>query len=498
MARLRVDVVGGAGDEGVAFRGYLHSSDGEFQWPLGTHVRYSRNEETHFLAEDFAEWELAAGTYCLRVERGTEFVPFLDEVRVGDGETIVRRVKVERWVDMAGMGWYSGDLHVHRAPEDLRLAVLAESVNVGTNITMHNSHIVDVESDSARVELGESCVVSTMDAEIERLRDGPGAIVLLGLHRRIDAGVIETLYPTDAHFAGLAKRQGGHVDAEKPLWKGTPVNAALGIVDSMGVVPNHFHRNKVWRETATFGALEQDVEFSGDEGFAHWILSLYYRYLNCGLRVPASGGSATGIMPSPLGYCRTYVLLERAFDYDDWFTALRNGKSFATNGPMLFLKVDGAEPGALLRFALEDAVTLDVEAVAQSGSALDYVELVQDGVVIGRVEASLDVRQLEARLAVEFRRSGWIAARCFERVDGNVRYAQTSPVYVFMGTDQIASRTDAAYFLDVVDRQIEQAAGAGAFETADQAEEVLGVLEAARSFYEQVIRLAEERLDSSS
>jgi hypothetical protein len=295
-------------------------------------------------------------------------------------------------------------------------------------------------------------------------------------------------------YIDLARAQGAHVDGEKPFWRGTPVNAAHGGLDSMGVVPNHFHRQKVMRESARWGALPQETQFLGDEGFAHWILDLYYRYLNCGIRLPASGGTASGIMPSPLGYCRTYVRLDEPFSYAGWFAALRAGRSFATNGPMLLLDADGHCPGALLRYAMGEPQVLRGRVLASSSGPLAYVELIRDGVAVRRVEAD-GATEAVMEFDETFDRSGWMAARCFERVEGNVRYAQTSPIYVFMGADQIASQEAAGYFLQIVEEQIAQASTGRHLPDTTRRDNVMTCLNGAREYYRMVVGLAETRDD---
>ena len=52
-------------------------------------------------------------------------------------------------------------------------------------------------------------------------------------------------------------------------------------------------------------------------------------------------------MPSPIGYERVYAYLgDRPFNHDNWWDAFRAGRTVATNGPLLFMTVDGKLPGA--------------------------------------------------------------------------------------------------------------------------------------------------------
>lgn len=496
MPVLTVTVTDDNRDALTPCRVYLTDASGAVVAPSTDHVAFSVGEESHFLCDGSFSVALGAGAYDLRVERGPEYTPVVEVVQMGATDDVSLELCLDQWIDMNGAGWYSGDLHVHRKPEDMRLGVLAEGLNVGTNIAYHNTATPDDRPSAGVIQVAEDCAYTTADAEVERLHDGPGAIVLLGMREPLAADDLDTLHPTDMAYIDAARAQGAHVDGEKPFWRGTPVNAAHGGLDSMGVVPNHFHRQKVMRESARWGAIPPETQFLGDEGFAHWILSLYYRYLNCGIRLPASGGTASGIMPSPLGYCRTYALVDGEFSYEAWFGALRAGRSFATNGPMLFLDAAGYGPGELLRYGMGEPQTLRGRVTASSRDDLAYVELVRDGEVVRRVDAEIGTTEAVLEFEETFTDSGWMAARCFERVAGNVRYAQTSPIYVFMGTDQIASGTDAEYFLGIVDDQITQASAGNLVTDDEQRDAVLANLEGARDYYRMIKELAAERAES--
>jgi hypothetical protein len=43
------------------------------------------------------------------------------------------------------------------------------------------------------------------------------------------------------------------------------------------------------------------------QGNGHWTQEIYYHILNCGLRLLPSAGSASGVLPNPVGYDRVYV-----------------------------------------------------------------------------------------------------------------------------------------------------------------------------------------------
>ena len=70
------------------------------------------------------------------------------------------------------------------------------------------------------------------------------------------------------------------------------------------------------------------------------------RLLNIGLRVPLAGGSGKDNNGMVLGSMRTYARLSgQEFTYKNWIEAIRAGRTFVTNGPLLSFTVDGQEPG---------------------------------------------------------------------------------------------------------------------------------------------------------
>ena len=75
-------------------------------------------------------------------------------------------------------------------------------------------------------------------------------------------------------------------------------------------------------------------------GNGYWTQEIYYHILNCGLRIPPSAGSASGVLPNPVGYNRVYVHLDGPFAYEKWWEGLRAGRSFVTNGPLLRVHVE--------------------------------------------------------------------------------------------------------------------------------------------------------------
>jgi hypothetical protein len=103
------------------------------------------------------------------------------------------------------------------------------------------------------------------------------------------------LYPPSDRFCEAAHAQGGYVDAEKIVWRDVAALVALGHIDFAGIVHNHFNRHDVEFETDSWGMIPKDrPELNTVSGMPLWSMEVYYRFLNCGFRLPVSAGSASG------------------------------------------------------------------------------------------------------------------------------------------------------------------------------------------------------------
>ena len=94
-----------------------------------------------------------------------------------------------------------------------------------------------------------------------------------------------------------------------------------------------------------------DVLSNSDEAAS---MQMWYRLLNCGFRVPISAGtdSFTNVADHYIaGGGRVYVQAGPRFDYPVWLDAFRKGRSFASNGPMVWLTVNGFAPGDEVRLS---------------------------------------------------------------------------------------------------------------------------------------------------
>ena len=131
----------------VAARLYIEGPPGTFHFarsaaPQGSAVKYDvkrsetcREQHVTLSAHPF-EVDLPPGEYTFTVERGHEYFAAQKQVVVPEtGDLPPVELKLERWIDMAERGWYSGDTHLHRKLEDVPNLVAAEDLHVALPMT---------------------------------------------------------------------------------------------------------------------------------------------------------------------------------------------------------------------------------------------------------------------------------------------------------------------------------------------------------------------------
>lgn len=465
-------------------RVYITDENGRPYLVPGT-ITYSRRGEVHSIVNENATIALFPGKYKVRAEKGAEFESAERVANLAADKLTRLELKISRFYNMNEHGWYCGDLHIHRSPDEMPLLARAEELNVSPTITWHVGDGRQPKPSFPKTNLlpGDGThIVSVQNQEVERLRKGHGAVVVLNTPEQIEPN-ISILFPLDVEFCRRARKQGGFVDAEKPIWKNVPLNMAFGVIDSIGVVNNHFHPYAVLLDAEEYGSMERDKPvYNTVAGFAQWMMDLYYSFLNCGFRVPVSAGSASGVMPTWPGYERVYVHLSGPFTYEQWFHDLKAGRSVATNGPLLQVYVDGKPPGTELAWQKSTHATLAIDV--RSRAPLDSVEVVFNGGLV-RVFNNVGKTIFKSSLTLPIAEPGWLAVRCFEPVSATLRYAHSSPFYFLQNGKLPVRKSDAQRWADYI-HHLAVSINVADFPSREDYERVQTTLKEAESIYRRL------------
>ena len=166
--------------------------------------------------------------------------------------------------------------------------------------------------------------------------------------------------------------------------------------------------------------------------------------MNLGFKLPAGGGTdATTNYAAPIrgqvGFDRVYVWTpEWPASIGTWMDGLKQGRTFATNGPLVEFKLGGEMVGSELKFDAPQAA-VPFTAKLRSIVPVDHLEVVCNGKVAQDSGARRAARFGGCgRHRFRLNESGWCVLRAWSDkaeypVMDNYAYATTSPVYVTIG-----------------------------------------------------------------
>ncbi|MEE3259624.1 MAG: CehA/McbA family metallohydrolase [Candidatus Latescibacterota bacterium] len=471
MARLKGAIRDEISAAKVPAKVHVLNSGGRFVHPADSLLKVGPGDPFFYCDGDF-EVVVPRGAVDIVVERGTEYTPLRQALYAPSMGSVEVDLTLVRWIDLPEQRWYPGNTHIHydeledKPEERLRLEPEVNDLSATAVSILQRGQIpyasnkfpigfmTDFSTDHRQVDCGE-------ETRHNSSHGGYGHVMLLNLRNLVEpvsrgdlVSAFDPDYPPLCHACDDAKTQGGIV-----IWchngRGmeAPVAAGLGKLDAFNLF------DPCWKD------LEYDI---------------WYKLLNCGIRLPASTGSDWYVCSNN----RVYVQTEDAFSYTSWLAGLKAGRTFITNGPALWLVVEGQGPGA--QIAARGRVV--VEMAWRSHYPLDRVEVVRDGEVVDTrvLQETAEQREGAWSVDVDLAGDGWVAARVFGAARdsfGQAVYAHASPVYVGTGVPAERAGDAAAFFA----RGIEESSGLigrfGRFTTDAQREEVLHLFAEGRKVY---------------
>jgi hypothetical protein len=490
----RISVYSAAGKSYAPDDAWRHSDE--------AFVRSERTfEYGYFHANGAATVTLPVGQYTVEVSRGPEFEIARRDVRIERDGTLTEKLVLHRLIDMPARGWWSGDLHVHmnyggtyrNSPAHLKLQAQAEGLHVVENLIVNKEQrIPDIAYFQTTADAVSDERFLLMHAE-EFHTSFWGHTALLGLTKYFllpnYAGYANTaassLVPTNSDVFSLAHAQGGLTayahpfDAKPDLQdlkesRALPIDAALGTLDYLEVM-----------------------------GFSDHLItsSVWYRLLNCGFRVPA--GAGTDAFPNfaslrgPAGLLRVFAHSGSRLDHTAFLDAIRKGRTFVTNGPLLEFVLEPETKGSESSAEIGDELKLDAgrhriraRVSVQSHVRIDRLEVVRNGTVAASIPLDASRMRAQAVVPIEIDRSSWFVLRAY--ADGPrpsvldlYPFATTSPIYVTVDGRPVRSLEDATYFLAWVDKVHEQVEAHAGWNTGAERAAVLDMIERARAEFER-------------
>jgi hypothetical protein len=454
--RIEVEVVDAATGEQMPARVHFRAADGRYLPPLGhrEEVNPGLNEDTGadlVLGDTTYAYvpgrfpiDLPAGTVQLEVVRGFGYRPLRRSIDV-DRLSSPLVVALEPVAGPAGDGWVAADCHVHFiSPSSALLQARAEGVEIvnllATQWGDHHTSVSDLPIVAMEDPSGRHLVVMGSENRQNML----GHIGLLG-----------------ASEAVLPMASGGSPEGRLGDPLGWLIADWADAVRAQRGLAVAVHFPLPYAEIAAdivagkIEAIEMQALTPGVDGPS---IREWYRFLNCGFRLPVVGGTDKMTAEIPLGGIRTYARIEsgRALSFEAWANAVRAGRTFVTSGPFVGLVVDGHEPGDVVRLGRAGGV---VEVRATTSAALPVIEelqLIQDGAVVATTRASGGTDRLDLSERLSVTRGGWLAARVtssriIQSAFATAMGAHSSPVYVEVPGRPTYDLDDAAVIGTIID-----------------------------------------------
>ncbi len=433
---------------------------------------------------------LPAGEYTVRCARGPESIPKVVPLTVGR-EPITLTYDVERWIDTARLGWWSGDHHIHAAgcahyenptqgvtPEDMIRHTMGEDLKVGCSLTWGPCFDFQKQFFSGKVDdVSRYPYLLRYDVEVSGFgSDRSGHLNLIRLKDQIyPGGDSKDHWPTlGLNTLRWAKKQGAVCG---------PAHSANGLTRHVGRVPgtegkdgpgglptyqipaydgigaNEFIVQIAHEVPGPDGKLVPAVDFISTmdtDRTAEW--NMWYHVLNCGFRVRASGETDFPcLFGERVGIGRVYVQVPGKLDYERWVEGLQKGRSYVSDGTAHLLDFTLARSGEGNRLVPvgEEEIALDrpenlkaaATVAAFDGTARELkVELVVNGLPVASKSVMADGKPHPVTFDVAIAKSSWVAIRTFPS-------AHTNPIFVVVSGRPIrSSRLSAEWCLRGIDQ----------------------------------------------
>jgi len=322
--------------------------------------------------------KLPDGNYTVEFSRGPESIPQTQNITV-DARTRELKFKVQRWIDPAQFGWWSGDHHIHAAgcahyvkptegvlASDMIRHCMGEDLKIGANLTWGPCFDYQKQFFCGAVDkVSQYPYLLRYDIEVSGFGShNSGHLCLLRLKEEIyPGGDSKDHWPTLClNTLRWAKKQGSVCGPAHSGW-GLEVKTRelpnYVVPPFSGIGANEYIVDVTHELPGPDGKLLPAVDFLSmvDTPYV-WELNMWYQTLNVGYRTRISGETDFPcIYGEKVGLGRSYVKLDGKLNYDQWCEGVRAGRNYVSDGR-----------SHLMDFKLNNV------AVGENGSELDLPE----------------------------------------------------------------------------------------------------------------------------
>ena len=442
---------------------------------------------------------LPDGEYAIEFSRGPESVAKQGPVKVG-ADTRALEFQVERWIDPAEFGWWSGDHHIHAAgcahytnptegvlAPDMMRHCLGEDLKVGANLTWGPCFDFQKQFFTGKDDqVSRAPYLLHYDVEVSGFGSHQsGHLCLLRLRDQIFPGG-----DSDHHWPTLglntlrwAKKQGALVGPAHSGWGLNLREAKIPSVEMPpfnGIGANEYIVDVTHEVPGPDGRPVPAVDFMSTVDTPWpWELNIWYHTLNAGFRTRISGETDFPcIYGERVGLGRSYVKLPTPWTYEDWCEGIRAGRNYVSDGAshLLDFKVNDTRMGegaSELKLDAPATVRVSARVAARLGEKVDDrirrtpvgekpywhierariadtrevpVEVIVNGQPVATKNIVADGKFNDVTFDVKLDRSSWIALRILPS-------SHTNPIFALVAGKPVrASRQSAEWCRKAVDQ----------------------------------------------
>jgi len=439
---------------------------------------------------------LPPGEYRVEYTRGPEYLANETTLTVPEGVTEHEAsFKLERWIHLAKMGWYSADHHVHGggcshyespqagvSPEAMFRQALGEDLNIACVLSWgpcwyHQKTYFNGSIDP----LSTPHNVMRYDVEVSGFPSShAGHLCLLRLKEDdyTNTTKIEEWPSWTMPVLQWGQQQGAVVGYSHSGWGLEPLEPTTELPNYVMAKFDGIGANE-YIVTGPLGAC--DFISAGDTPYL-WELNIWYHTLNTGVTTRISGETDFPcIYDERVGIARSYAPLKGKLDFDAYVEKLKLGENYVCDGKshILDFQADGivmGQKGSTLNLSKPRNVNVSARVAAflpeqqdavgealskQRPNAAPYwhiekarigttrtvpVELIVNGKPVAREVIEADGKLRKVRFDFPIEHSSWIAIRVLPS-------SHTNPIFVKVGDKPIrASKKSAEWCRKAVDR----------------------------------------------
>jgi len=349
--------------------------------PRDTGRNHEAFKNSVFPPEEGVDVRLPVGIYLVSASRGLEYTRDEKVMEILKDDVHALTLTVDKVIDMPA--WISLDPHMHTQNSDGQMLVperLRSIVGEGVDVAVAADHnfVTDYAATLKRLGLNKYLAV-VLGSEVTK-----GSVIHFNTYpmKLIEGEEMKgaiSVVPDEASELFAASR------AKNP-------QAIFQVNHPRAGDIGYFNNYQLDKETAAFANRGFDPAFQvmeamngptfgrgNQEAVEDWL-----HLLNRGYYFPIMGASDShGIDRGEPGFSRTYVFYSGgkgdALDADALFQAVRKGRSFVTNGPLIDFKVNAAAvPGDTLT-AKDGKVDLSIKISSAPWISVDEVRLIVNG-----------------------------------------------------------------------------------------------------------------------